>query len=100
MAAIHPIKQVLTLPFIWFYWLTAACDDLTNSISCDDVCDRYQGCYDENYDVDRCVDRCEDAADADEDNEERLEACDECMDDESCVSAVFECSTQCVGIIP
>jgi hypothetical protein len=96
------MKSLLTLPLIWVYFVTAACDvteSISNSITCGDVCERYRDCFDENYDVDGCVDECESEASANEDQEARLEACDECIDDESCASAVFECTTQCAGVI-
>lgn len=82
----------------------AACsevvDEVTNTVSCADVCDRYSECFDKDYDVSACTDRCEDDADASEERETRLEACDDCMDDTSCSGAVFNCATECVGIIP
>jgi len=91
-----PILTVLSLPFV-------GCDDATdpikNTITCADVCDRYKDCFDANYDVEGCTDRCENEATADEEKEDKLEACDDCIENRSCASAVFSCTTECAGII-
>jgi hypothetical protein len=75
-------------------------DEIENRITCADVCNRYQECIDDDYDVSACVDRCEDDATANEEKERRLEACEACIDDESCASAVFECTTECAQFVP
>ena len=75
-------------------------DEVTNTITCTDVCERYSDCFDDDYDVDACVDRCEDEATPDEEKEAELEECDACIDDESCASAVFECTTECAQFVP
>jgi hypothetical protein len=87
-----------------FGLLTAACgeavDEVTNTVNCASVCDRYAQCFDSDFDVEGCTDRCENEADASENREARLESCNSCIDDRSCTSATFECSTQCAGIVP
>jgi len=93
------------LGILSFGFIATACGDdvveeITNTSDCADVCERYADCFDDDYDVSECTDRCEDEADASEDQEERLEACESCIDDESCSSAVFECTTECAGIVP
>ena len=75
-------------------------DPIVNTITCNDVCRRYADCFDASYDVDGCTNRCENDATADEQQEQRLESCDTCIEDRSCASAVFSCSTECVGIVP
>lgn len=77
-----------------------ATDPIVNRITCADVCNRYQECFDEDYDVEACTDRCEDDATAREDKEDQLEECDACIDDESCASATFGCASQCVQFVP
>jgi hypothetical protein len=76
-----------------------AADKVENKITCADVCNRYKDCFDSDYDVDECTDECEAEANSDEDKDQRLEDCDECIDDESCTSSAFECSTECAGVI-
>lgn len=77
-----------------------AADEVTNTINCHSVCERYQDCFDADFDVDGCTDRCEDDADASENRQERLESCNSCIDDKSCSDATFSCATQCAGIVP
>jgi hypothetical protein len=94
------MKRALVLVTGTIAWLTAAgCESVENTISCADVCNRYQECFDDDYDVSGCTDRCEDEASADEEKEAKLEACDECIEDRSCASAVFSCTTECAGVI-
>jgi hypothetical protein len=75
-------------------------DEVTNSITCGEVCEQYADCFDADYDVDGCIDRCENDATANEDQERRLEICDACIDDRSCAEATFNCTDDCVGIVP
>jgi hypothetical protein len=75
-------------------------DEVTNSITCGEVCARYADCFDADYDVDGCTDRCENDATANEDHERRLEICDDCLDGLSCTEATFSCTDDCVGIVP
>lgn len=75
-------------------------DEITNSITCGDVCQRYSDCFDEDYDVEACTDRCEDEATPDEEKEAELEECDACIDDESCTGALFECTAECGQFVP
>lgn len=77
-----------------------ATDEVTNTISCGEVCTRYSDCFDADYDIEGCIDRCEDDADASENKERRLEMCDACIDDRSCTEATFDCTSECVGIVP
>jgi hypothetical protein len=76
-----------------------ASDEVTNTVSCASVCGRYQECVDSDFDVDGCTDRCEDEADASENREERLQSCDSCIEDRSCVDATVTCSAECAGVI-
>ncbi len=73
-------------------------DDVTNTVTCADVCDRYQDCIDEDFDVADCTSTCEDRSE-DEDLEAQLEECDACLDDTSCVAGAFECADDCAGVI-
>lgn len=94
------MKRALILLAGTFALLSAAgCESVSNTITCADVCNRYQECFDEDYDVSGCTDRCEAEASADEEKEAKLEACEQCIDDESCASALFECTTECAGVI-
>jgi hypothetical protein len=83
-----------------FIGCSEAADEVTNTVNCASVCNRYQECFDSDFDVEGCTDRCEDDADASENREERLESCDSCIDDKSCSEATFNCASQCAGIVP
>src|SRR5690349_21674688 len=67
---------------------------ITNEVTCSDVCNRYKDCFDDGYDVDECVDRCTNDATAEEEKEDKLEACNDCIDDKSCTGAVFNCAVE------
>lgn len=75
-------------------------DEITNTISCHSVCDRYSECFNADYDVDGCTDRCENDASSDEDREARLKSCNDCIDERSCTGAAFACADNCAGIVP
>jgi hypothetical protein len=75
-------------------------DEVTNTITCGDVCGRYADCFDEDYDVEACTERCENDTTPDEEKEAELEECHACLDGESCTDAVFQCTTECVQFVP
>jgi hypothetical protein len=95
-----PTALVLAAGLLTAVGCGEAVDEVTNNVNCASVCDRYAECFDSDFDVEGCADRCEDEADASENREERLEACNSCIDDRSCTSATFNCATQCAGIVP
>jgi hypothetical protein len=79
------------------------CDDDAEAVTptpttCNDVCERYQACYDEDLDVDECAADCENQTVDTELPQERLDDCDECLDSSSCIEA-FRCADDCVGLI-
>ena len=75
-------------------------DDISNSIDCHQVCQRYRDCFKSDYDVDGCTDKCENSAANDSERERKLKMCDTCIDDRSCTSATFGCADDCLGIVP
>ncbi len=75
-------------------------NELENRITCGDVCERYSECFDASYDVEECTDRCTEDATDDDEKDEKLEACDACMEEKSCVSAVFSCTDDCASFVP
>lgn len=77
-----------------------AADEVTNTVECSSVCNRYSDCFDADFDVEGCTDRCDNEADASENREERLESCNACIDDRSCTSATFTCADECAGVVP
>jgi hypothetical protein len=75
-------------------------DAVQNRVTCKDVCQRYAECFDGSYNVDACTERCTDDATADDEKDAKLDACDACMDDKSCLSSVFNCADDCTPFVP
>jgi hypothetical protein len=90
----------LAAVLVGFSACSDATDPITNKIDCSSVCNRYKDCFDSNYDVDACKSKCEDDAEDSDKRQDKLDACDDCIDDESCSSATFKCAADCVGIVP
>ena len=78
-----------------------SCGETEEFVDCHKICDRYQECFDSNYDVSACRDRCETSSDNDPGFESKVDACESCIDDgQSCSGAAFNCSNECIGIVP
>jgi len=75
-------------------------EDVTNSVDCHGVCQRYADCFNSDHDVDGCSDKCQNSADTDEARQRKLRTCDACIDDRSCTEATFSCAGDCAGIVP
>ena len=75
-------------------------DEITNTITCADVCQRYSDCFDEDYDVDACTDSCENSTTPNEEKEAELEECDACIEGESCTGALVGCTAECAQFVP
>ena len=77
------------------------CDGpIENSVDCHRVCSRYESCFDSNYDVSGCETRCRSMANADASYQNDVDACEACIDDESCAAATFQCSAPCGSVVP
>lgn len=74
-------------------------DVVTTAPTCNDVCNRYQECFDEDYDVTGCTQDCADEAIDDEAFQDQIDSCEECLD-RTCVEAAFACASECAGIVP
>ena len=68
------------------------------STDCADICNAYKDCISTDYDVDRCADRCSDMDTDTQSN--KIDRCENCLDDQSCVDSVFKCTAECAGIVP
>jgi hypothetical protein len=76
-----------------------ACSDAKNVVSCAEVCDKYKSCINSDYDVPSCTSRCEDKANDSASRQDQLDSCNSCIEDRSCTSAVFNCTTECATVI-
>jgi hypothetical protein len=74
-----------------------ACDDVDKTLDCSSICSKYDDCVG-NVDQDMCVDSCKDWADQNQDNADRLDACENCVDDRSCTESAFQCIAECAFI--
>ena len=75
------------------------CDDVQNAFNCADLCNRYQSCFNSSYDTRACTDRCEDLADESQNFDERANRCQNCLNQNACLEATFNCP-DCAGIVP
>lgn len=75
----------------------SGCDEADQAVDCSQICNRYQECFDEDYDVSACIDRCRPMLDEDPHG---ADDCEACIDDRSCTGAVFNCASDCAGIVP
>jgi hypothetical protein len=78
----------------------AACGDLDRLTDCQQICERYGDCFDSTYDVATCRSGCVDSAENSSNFDQRVDNCENCLDDRSCSSAAFTCTAECVGIVP
>ncbi|QRK07037.1 hypothetical protein JQX13_44450 [Archangium violaceum] len=69
------------------------------SSDCNSYCNRYQECLASDLNVDRCVDRCEEASEEDDDHEERVAECSECVNSRTCAEANEDCIDDCFFVV-
>jgi hypothetical protein len=79
---------------------TTSCDDIDEAFDCQQVCSRYQDCFDASYDVGRCRDNCRARAANDTSVKAAADSCEACIDDMSCSGATFNCAASCASIVP
>ena len=77
-----------------------AADEVESHIECDAICEKYADCYDSDYDIEECASDCRAEFDEDADYLDKIDACDSCIEDKSCSESTFECTDECVGIVP
>jgi hypothetical protein len=75
------------------------CSDVQNAFNCSDLCNRYKSCFDSSYNVGACTDRCQNVANVNSAAHDRANACQNCLNDNSCVGAAFNCP-DCAGLVP
>ena len=80
--------------------LLAGCRVFDSAADCRDICKRYKDCFDQNYGTQSCEERCRDNANNDSQYYKKVDNCDACIDNNTCTSAAFTCSAQCLGVVP
>ena len=99
----HFISLILSIAFVSVLAIGGtACSDTVENVDqftdCMDICNRYADCIDSDYDVDKCEDRCTDKDYKNDNN--RVDSCENCLDDKSCTNSVFACGVECSPIVP
>ena len=96
------MKQTLILLAALFTLVPAmACNGpIENTVDCHRVCKRYADCFDSNYDIAACESTCRSNANSDAGYQHNVDTCEACIDDVSCTSATFNCSSQCSTVVP
>jgi hypothetical protein len=79
--------------------ILAGCGAAETAFDCQQICSRYQTCYDPSYDVGACRDRCRAKAENDPTVMSEAAKCDDCIGDKSCISATFNCATECGALV-
>lgn len=88
---------VLCVPFV----MVGCGDDgplesISNSIDCNQICNKYSECV-TDIDVSECTSHCQEKADGSEATEDRVQACEDCLDDTSCTEALG-CWAECAFV--
>ena len=77
----------------------ASCDAIDVLTDCQNVCDKYQDCFDPEFDVGVCRNRCEENAD-DSTFADDVSSCENCIDGKDCVEGAFDCGALCGQVVP
>jgi len=93
---------VMLLGFAVFVGLSTSngCGTADNIFDCQAVCSRYRDCIKSDYDVGMCRDRCRSRSETDSSVRAAADECQACIDEKSCASATFSCTTSCGSIVP
>ncbi len=95
----------LTISVLAIGALLTACDGgavdrVDNRWDCRQICQDVAGCYNDDYDVDGCAEQCRDNANDDNDFEEKVDDCENCLDGEdSCLEDTTDCLDECAGVV-
>jgi hypothetical protein len=98
------MSKVNSIAFAVLTVFAAACgsdDPITafdRASDCRNICNSYKECIAEDYNVDSCADDCNDMVS--EEDTDQIDDCQDCLKGNSCVESVFQCTTECAGIIP
>ncbi len=92
--------KLLVLASILALSAVVGCTAVDRATDCQQICERYRDCANSGYNVSTCATRCRDNAANDSAADNRVDLCENCLDDRSCVSSVFGCSSECSGIVP
>jgi hypothetical protein len=98
------MSKIIALTLLLSAAAVSACgkDDpitaIDRSMDCSTICGRYKDCIASDYDTGKCEDRCTDMVNSKQ--TDQIDKCDDCINGMSCTGSVFNCGTQCAGIVP
>jgi hypothetical protein len=78
----------------------AGCGSIDAVIDCHSICSRYSDCWDANYDVGACEARCRTHSSTDTAYRHDADQCSACINDRACTTVAFNCTLQCVSVVP
>jgi len=76
------------------------CGSIDAVLDCHGICERYRSCFEGGYDVAACESRCRDGSANNSSYRRQADQCNACIDDRSCAAATFNCTGQCVSVVP
>ena len=76
------------------------CNPIDAAIDCHSICSRYSECWDANYDVGACEARCRDHSSTDTSYRRNADQCNACIHDRACATVAFNCTLECVSVVP
>jgi hypothetical protein len=76
-----------------------ACNAIDTLTDCQNICDKYQDCFEPDYDVSECRARCQENSD-DDDFADQVDVCENCIDDRTCEAGAFACGADCDRVVP
>lgn len=80
---------------------SVGCNAVDRAADCQQICSRYRDCVGpSSYDVGSCASRCRDNAANSDAYDRSVDVCQACIDNRPCSGAVFNCLTECGGIVP
>lgn len=77
---------------------TACVGDGRDETDCRGICNSQRNCVDRDFNARLCAEQCNEKADKDEQLEERVEECLECIEDRTCAEIGTSCDAICEGL--
>jgi hypothetical protein len=93
------VSRLGTSVVLTYLAVLTGCEAIDVLSNCQNVCDKYQDCFDPEYDVGACRSRCQENSDND-DFADEVDSCEACIDDRTCVDGAFDCGPDCNRVVP
>ena len=73
--------------------------EVERTYDCWQICGDYGRCVDNSTDRTDCTDKCEDFGENDSAGEAAINACENCLDDTTCLEAANQCTSVCDPVV-